>query len=420
MLHRRVLLPILLSLLVVPALGQQTGTTTSPAPAAAPALTKEVKDEVLTALGRIVGERAFVPGVDLAKWPEFVAKRQEDLEKSESDTDFARVINLALRDFGISHIRFLAPRAAEARRRTSVVGVGVNGRAGDDGLTITQVFPGSPAADAGLKLNEVIVLVDGVKPDNSQVLMGEDGSEVSLRVRGEDGVERELKLARKPYSTARVDTLTWVDEESAVLRVHSFSNGYRRELIDSLMTEASKAKYLVLDLRSNGGGAVNNLRHLMSLMMPPDVEIGTFISRATAEQHAQRNGGVAETDPVEIAKGTNNKYRTMRLPVQPFSGKIAVLINRGSASASEIAAAALRENREAVIVGAPTAGAVLASVFGRLPHGYEIQYPVSDYVTRNLIRLEKNPVQPDITVTERVEEGRDPVLEQALTRLKGG
>jgi carboxyl-terminal processing protease len=411
---RLALFPALLFLIAGLSPAQTSATAAPPADA----LTKERKEEILSALENVVTRQAFVPGVDLAKWPDFLERQREAIDQSEGEADFARAVNAALRNFGISHIRFLPPRVAANRNRTTTVGVGVAARHENDRLVVTQVFAGSPAEQAGLKLGDAILLVDGVAPDSAAVLSGDENTKVTLRVRSADGAEREVRLARATYSIARIDTLTWLDDEAAVLRVHTFNRGYNRAGIEALVQEAAKAKYLVLDLRSNGGGATTNLQHLLSLLMPPNTEIGTFVNRQTATQHAERNGGVVETDPVAIAREARNKYRTRKLEIPPFEGRIAVLINRGSASASEICASALRESRDAVIVGQRSAGAVLASVFRRLPHGYEIQYPVSDYVSKDGVRLERNPIVPDVEITGRAEEGTDPFIEAALARLR--
>jgi carboxyl-terminal processing protease len=264
----------------------------------------------------------------------------------------------------------------------------------------------------------MITLIDGKLPNTPLALQGENGSEATLKVKGADGVERELKLKREPHSLARPDILTWKGEDTAILKIHSFQRGYERKEIERMLSEAAKAKYLLLDLRSNGGGAINNLNHLLSMLLPEEVEIGTFVSRASSDQYAKAHEGKVETDPVTIAKGTTSKFKTRKGAVAPFPGKIAVLLNRGSASASEICAAALREHLKSPVVGVSSAGAVLASVFRRLPHGYEIQYPISDYVTRDGIRLESNPIIPDVEVTERATEESDPSVEKALEKLK--
>jgi carboxyl-terminal processing protease len=106
--------------------------------------------------------------------------------------------------------------------------------------------------------------------------------------------------------------------------------------------------------------------------------------------------------------------------VKPFTGKIAVLTNRGSASASEITTAALKEQVGAIQVGQRTAGAVLASTYGRLPEGWSLQYPVSDFVTGKGLRLESNPLAPDVEEAGRTgEDGVDPVVQAAVKKLKG-
>lgn len=421
---------IALSCLVFGA-GAQTPPTTTP-PTTAPAvttgtlatapLTKEQKDEILKALEDVVTKQAFVPGVDLSKWPEYVEKQREALDKAEKESEFSRAINVAFRDFGISHIRFVTTRASTMRRRTTMIGIGVLTRNSPSGLVVTYVFPKSPADTAGIKNGETITLVDGKMPDAALSLQGENGSEALLKVKGADSLERELKLKREPHSLARPDVLTWQGDDAAVLKIHSFQRGYERREIERMLGEAAKAKYLILDLRSNGGGAVNNLNHLLSLLLPEGAEIGTFISRTDSNRYAESHDGKVEIDPVIIAKATPNKFKARKGAVSPFQGKVAVLINRGSASASEICAAALREHLKAPVVGVRSAGAVLASVYRRLPYGYEIQYPIQDYVTRDLVRLEKNPIVPDVEVTARATEGdeKDPGVEAALAKLREG
>lgn len=416
-LHRS-LLSASLALLAVFALAQ-TPPTNPPANQApgSQTLTQEQKAEVLKALEEVMVNRAFVPGLDLTKWPEYLGKHKEDLDKVETEADLTRTINRALRDFGISHIRFLTPRQAETRVRTSVISIGVTARAENNTLVVTNVAPESPAAAAGIKQGDVITQVDGKTPENPSVLSGEVDTEVKLKVKsGEE--EKELTVKRARVSTARPETLTWVDEETAILRVWTFSNGYNRANIEKLMKEANaKAKHVIVDLRNNGGGAVNNLQHLLSLFVKPDTDIGTFISRNTVRDYEKEH--TPSTDPVVIAAAAKNKYRTRAVrDMEPFKGKVAVLINRGSASASEIFATGLREAIGAPIIGVRSAGAVLASVFARLPHGFQIQHPVSDYVSIKGVRLEKNPIVPDEEVTGPASDGKDAMVEKALEKLK--
>jgi carboxyl-terminal processing protease len=403
------------------------GAAQTPPPTSPPAtqgqgeklISKEDKEKVLSDLRNVIENQAFVPGLDLKQWSTFLEKHKEDLDKAEKEVDLSRTINRALRDFGISHIRFLTARQGEARTRTSVISIGANTRLDNGALVVTSVTPKGPAEEAGIKQGDVITNVDGKAPEGPAVLTGEVGTEVKLKIKsGSD--EREVVVKRARVSTARLETLTWLDAETAVLRVFTFSNGYNRENINTLMKEANaKAKYVIIDLRSNGGGSVRNLQHLLGLFVSTDKEIGTFVGRNSVRDYEKDH--TPSADPVVIAAATKSKYKPRKddQGLDPFKGKVAVLINRGSASASEIFAMGLRETISAPIIGTKSAGAVLASVFRPLHLGFQIQYPVQDYVTIKGVRLEKNPIVPDVEVTTTASaEGKDTVVEKAVEKLK--
>ncbi len=381
-------------------------------------INKEQKDSVLKGMSDVLMTRAFVPGVDFKKWDEFLEKRKDEIEKADNVAAFGGVINRALRDFGFSHIRLSTPRAAAQRGQTSMVGSGLGVTVGDDGMKVTRVADESPAKTAGLAVGDLIVKIDGKKADKREDLDGDEGRKIALEVKKEDGTTKELTLELKKFSTVRKETLTWMGDDTAVLRVYTFAAGYGRDNIETLMKDAAKAKYLVLDLRSNGGGAVNNLNHLLSLLMPNGTSYGTFISRKMADDFKKEKPD-AEVTAEAIYSWTKTRTRTRARSVKPFEGKIAVLVNRGSASASEICAASLREGVGAQIVGQPSMGAVLASVYARLPEGFSLQHPVSDYITDKGVLLEKHPPTPDVAVTgTKGEDGKDPVIEKAVETLK--
>lgn len=408
-----VVLSALLSLALT-ALAQGEATTT------APTFTAETKAAILKGIEETVTTRAFVPGVDFAKWNEFVEKRRAEIDEAADEAAFLRVVNQALRDFGFSHIRLANPRTTAARNQTSTVGSGASVVPNEEGLRINRVVDRGPAKDLGLEVGDVITKIDGKKPESADELNGEEGSKKKVEIKKANGEVKEVELEIKRYSTVRPETLTWVDEETAMLKVYTFSAGYGRENIEKLLGEAAKAKFLILDLRSNGGGAVNNMTHLLSLLMPNDTVLGTFINRRMADDYAAANPE-APTDAVSIAKWTDRQSKTREnRNVKPFAGKIAVLTNRGSGSASEITTLALKEQVGAISVGQRSAGAVLASTYARLPEGWSLQYPVSDYISPKGTRIEGNPIQPDVEAGGQPgEDGKDPVVEAAVKALKG-
>lgn len=397
----------------------QTTTDKPPVPkVATDALTPEQKTSIMNGIKEVVTQKVFVPGIDFSKWPEFVEKRKDDIDKAETIPTFTRAVQKALSDFGITHFRLQTPRVAANRGRTSMIGSGMVLAESDKGLTVRRIADESPAKAAGLTVGDLITKINDKKAEKMSELDGDEGTKFKLEVVTAKGETKSVDLELKKYSTVRKETLTWQGDDAAILRVYTFAAGYGRQNIESLMAEAAKAKYLILDLRSNGGGATNNLNHLLSLLLKDGSEYGTFISRAIADRYkAAKPDG--EMTAEKIAEWSPNKVKTRKRGVEPFAGKIAVLINRGSASASEIATAALREVAGAKVFGTKSAGAVLASVYARLPEGFALQHPVSDYVTIKGVRLEKNPITPDEEVTGvKGDDGKDPVVEKALEVLR--
>jgi hypothetical protein len=206
----------------------------------------------------------------------------------------------------------------------------------------------------------------------------------------------------------------------AVLNLRSFDDGaYDRAEIERLVTQAADAPAIVLDLRGNGGGAVGNLAHLISLFLPEGTPVGVYVGRDTARRF-ERERGTPPASAVEAAAWSTRKFTVRRNPIPLPSKPLAVLVSRSSASASEIVAAALRDHANAAIVGQPTAGKVLLSTHARLGHGYELQIPTADYVTTKGVRLEGSPVRPHVSApTGRAANPRDAVATAAGLLLEG-
>jgi len=392
-----------------------------PALAVPDAMTTEQKQKVLDGINDIMGKRAFVPGVDFAKWPDFLAKKRADIDKADKTDVFSRAVNQVLRDFGVSHVRLLTPRQATRRTQTSTVGIGVSIAPTTDGLRIASIREGSAAESAGLKPGDVIVKVDGTVPSNEDSLSGNEGDKKTLKVKRGEKDELEVTVELKKISLVRKETLTWPKPDVALIKIFSFGpQNYDRQNVEDLVRQATpQAKSVILDLRSNGGGAINHLNHLLSQFLPASTDYGTFISRRMSDDYASSHDNKVGTSE-EIAKWAN-RHATTKIGDGPLCMKpFVVLINRGTGSASEIAAAALRELKGAKLVGTNSAGAVLASVFGKLDQGFNIQYPISDYITIKGNRLEKNPLVPDVEVKDPATKEKDPAVEKALELLSPG
>jgi carboxyl-terminal processing protease len=393
-------------------------------------LTTEQKDAVLERTGRLVRERAFATGVDFSRWDQILAKYRSRLDEAETAEQFSRVLNRALNELGISHIDVLAPRAANERRRETFGGIGVTINNRPDALELVEVRENTPADKAGLRAGDLVVAINGnrISAINSRGreddalgrIRGEPGSVVRLTIKRGEEDERDVEVTRGEIPQGIPARVTMIGEDAAVFSLASFTEAYERADIERMFDSIKSRPYLVIDLRSNGGGSVSNLTHLLGLVLRPGTEVGAFVSRRDAQQY-ERTTGEAAADPAKLAAAKEQKFRARRNPngVEPYGGQIAVLVNGASASASEIFAAAMRELREAPLVGHPTAGAVLLSTYVRMDGGFEMKVPTSDYVTTKGQRLEDSPLRPDYTAGTRWgTRGRRPDLAEDPAVLK--
>lgn len=397
------------------ALPQTSGTQTEPEKK--PELTAELKAEIITGISEIIDKRAFVPGLDFKKWNELIVKHQSNFDNAKDENQFVTAVNRALREFGISHVGLRTPRSAEARRGSgvAVTGHGLSAEKTEKGLKVLSITPQSPADNAGLKSGDLIIAVNGQPVQDITTIPSSDGTPVTLTIINSTGRELNVPLVAKQFVTSTTDSITWIDEDTALIRIRSFSRGYERANIEKLVKEAQNGKRLLIDLRNNGGGAVSNLGHLLGLFIASDQAVGTFVNRQNEQKYLAET---KDSDPnvIKIADWLTQKFRPYknRNVADLYKGKVAVLVNRGSASASEIFAAAMQDVAGAKVIGAATRGAVLASTYGRLPGGYELQFPVSDYVTIKGVRLEGNPVKPDVEAAGRDVDGQDAAITAAI------
>ncbi|MBV6458953.1 MAG: hypothetical protein HONBIEJF_02092 [Fimbriimonadaceae bacterium] len=383
---------------VITRIGAITALTLAALAGSAQSLTKEQKDQVLARVDEIVTKRAFAAGADFTKWPEFIGKQQKSIDEADEPGEFVNAVNRAFREFGFSHIVMFTPRAADARKTKKMVGMGVRIQVEDDGIRITDVIAKGPAEEAGLQIGDLIIEAEGKKPEGPASFQGEAGTILNIKVKRGQEVKA-FVITRREFSTVMPESLTWQSPDVAVLKVPSFMDFDTKRVAGYMDEVRTKAKLLVLDLRSNGGGQVSHLLSLAGMILPREADLGSFIFRDTLDKYKKETGD----ESGDLAKvGAWNKTRLHPMRSRgggdsSFKGKIAVLINGGTGSASEMLAAALQENVGAKVIGEKSAGAVLASLITGLPHGFELQYPFMDYVSWKGLRIEGKGVVPEIS-----------------------
>jgi carboxyl-terminal processing protease len=264
----------------------------------------------------------------------------------------------------------------------------------EKGIRVVRVYKDGAADGAGVKPGDLIFEADGKPVRQPADLAGEEGQPVKVKIE-RAGIIIEREMVRKTFSLVVPEELSFPAKDVALFTLPSFDATYSQENVRDLMTKAEGAKHLILDLRGNGGGRVFNLIHFASFFLTKDQPLGTFVDRPTLEKYTEATG--QETaDVFKIAEWHKTKLRAMTRTKEPFQGDIVVLVDGGSGSASEMMAAALKEQRGATIIGSKSAGAVLASTMLPLSNGFLLQFPLMDYVTIKGQRLEGTGVVPDI------------------------
>lgn len=268
------------------------------------------------------------------------------------------------------------------------------------GLRVDRVFAGSPAEAAGLAIGDTIVSVDGesIAGETSQVstekIKGPEGTEVTIGVQSPSaGKVRVLRIERAqitlPVVTSRVREVD--GRKLGYVRLIAFSEGAHALLRRAVeKVEGEGAEGIVLDLRANGGGLLEEAVLTASVFLPKDEVVVTTDSRT--QGHA-----VYET------VGEN-------LPALPM----VVLIDRGTASAAEILTAALADNADAEIVGTRSFGKGVFQQEIGLSNGGALKLTIGEYFTPDGVNLAGRGIRPDVRASDLPQTARDEALDRAL------
>lgn len=296
----------------------------------------------------------------------------------------------------------------------SYTGIGVE--ISDDKGVIRIISPiaGSPAARAGLRSGDEIIAVDGVSIEPGNVretldrMRGRQGSKVTITI-ARNGMAIDHEMRREIIRVASVHRELMAPSLGYV-RVNQFSETTARELtraIDTLQDEnEGMLDGLVLDLRNNPGGVLDAAVDVTDLFL--DAGIIVTASGRTSD-----------------ARFTRSAHRGDILD----GADIAVLVNEGSASASEIVAGALQDHGRAVIVGSATFGKGLVQTVMPLSRGRAIKLTTSRYFTPSGESIHETGITPDVYVegtdgfpslslTSLVDREQDAQLTEALERLR--
>ncbi len=413
----------------------------------------EVRRAIFVAAWTLVRDKHFDKKLGGLDWDAQRSKYEPLAVAAPNEPTFYRLLNEMLGELRQSHLEVSgpgadpnpaldeAPPAATTRTPSGEPLPQLSDDTGDPGIvvrvidgkpTITSLRPGSSADKNGLRPGFVVTHIGGreikANPPSSRPLRpveerfyvrlaaarrlsGAVGSRITVRYLDAGDQPIEVMLERDPPRgrALRVGILPPLVPEVRVSQIGDVGIiAFNFFLLDPTLGEVKRAiegfrargaKALILDLRGNPGGFGSMAIPVAAHLIDKPLTLGTIHFRDFA----------------------NTLTAVPSLDVRPFTGRVVIVTDEGTASTSEILAAGLQEARRAIVVGDTSLGAALGSVIEQLPGGAVIQYPVADFRTPKGVSIEGRGVQPDRRVIETrssLRSGRDAVLDAALAAAR--
>lgn len=285
-------------------------------------------------------------------------------------------------------------------------GIGAEMAIRDDVLTIIAPLEGTPAEKAGLFSGDKVVKIDDVVSSSYSLdeavkhIRGEKGTQVKLTIFREGEEETRDILVTRDVILVKSVRFEMKENDIAYIRVSRFGDDTEKEFKNAVKeTLAKKAKGLVIDLRNNPGGFLDTAVALASTALPSGKTVVIEEDSEGKRKEIKSRGGDSLSS----------------LPT-------VILINQGSASASEILAGALRDNRDNVtLIGKKSFGKGSVQELISVSSDTAVKITVARWLTPSGKQIHNVGIVPDIEVglsSEDLEQKRDPQLDKALEELK--
>lgn len=317
-------------------------------------------------------------------WTRWRHKYDNQIKTNE---DAYVAIDTMLASLNDPYTRFLDPKefAEETNSiKGSLKGIGTQIAIKDGKLVVIAPIEDSPAEKAGIKSDDEILEINGESTKGISVdkaadkIRGEKGTTVNLLIKRK-GEEKPLKftIVRAEIEIKAVSTnppiKTYIPDNIQYIRLSSFISQNAGKEIGEILIRSKNKDGFILDLRSNPGGLLTNAILISDMLLKGGVIVSTV----------DRDGYK------ETARASNEI-----LTKKPF----VLLVNKGSASASEILSGALKDNGRATLVGTQTFGKGIVQEINRLPEGSGVNITIQRYLTPNGNNIHKKGITPDVTV----------------------
>jgi len=242
-------------------------------------------------------------------------------------------------------------------------GIGSLVRNNGDYVIVSEVYKGFPADLAGIKPGDLLKKVDGVSLKGystdkvSEKLKGIPGTEITITI-DRNGAEKELKLKREKIAIPPVPYYGMIDSKTGYIRFTNFTQGCIDDVKNALVSlKSSNASQIILDLRGNPGGLMNEAVEIVNLFVGPGNEVVSTRGKVKTFDESFKTGKAAIDEKIPLV----------------------VLINRGSASASEIVAGAIQDLDRGVILGQRSYGKGLVQITRPLSYNTQLKITAAKY-----------------------------------------
>lgn len=350
---------------------------------------------------RVISEKAYEKSAKMVK-AEMLCEYIQDVYYKDVDVDVLAdgMYKGMVESLGDKYSEYMTAEEYKAWQEDmngAFYGVGLTMQVSkkDNGhFTVVSVVKDSPAEKAGFIEGDIVTKVDGKTYDslNSAVknIRGEKGTKVTLTyIR--DGSEKEITLVREEITISSVGS-SMLDNKVGYILITSFSENTGKEFEEAVSKlEKEGAKSLVIDLRNNGGGFVDQ-----GIMVADEL-----LGKCTLVEYIDNNGNKSYS------------YSDADKTKLPY----AVLVNGATASASEIVTAAIKDNKGGIIVGTKTFGKGIIQSTKRIKDGSAIKLTIMEYRSPDGHVIHEKGIKPDYVVKLKKNERTDYQLKKAVTLL---
>lgn len=390
-------------------------------------IASDVRLETFETVWKTVNDTFFDRDFNGVDWQAMHEKYLPLTKMTTRKDEYYKMLNQMLQELHLSHFKVIAPdniRTLNSSQAQTTTGTtGLTFKWVENQLLVANVKKDSPAETAGIRPGFIVVSIDGktseaiyadylkenvnfrfreelarIRSANA-ILAGKAETTVKLELLGAKNESLNFELTRQPQR--QTGTLEFESKKLVGNVGYLKFNTFFGDLLPKVqiaLDEFKDTKALIIDLRGNPGGAGDLGSSFAGFLNEISGSLGNLKFRYSAQPFSYEGAG-------------KNAYR----------GKVIVLTDEGSASTSEIFAGGLQANKRAVVIGSPSAGAVLASLVMLLPTRAALQYVVSGYYLPNGNSLEGRGVIPDVAVKVMRRDllaGRDPVIEKAQSFAK--